>query len=111
MNTPPQTPFAQWQAMADGLSALRSVPDGTATFCHAARSYQALQAALPARFAEVLLSLLDRLESSALFTEESCSFSQTDLLDHLALWLEKAREKLVAQAPADEATGSSPPPR
>ena len=76
-----------------------------------ARATAHLQARLPARYGEVLQDLLDRLEASALFTEESCSFSQTDLLDHLALWLEKAREKLVAQAPADEATGSSPPPR
>jgi len=38
--------------------------------------------------------LLDRLESSALFTEESCSFSQTDLLDSLAMVLDKAQAQL-----------------
>jgi hypothetical protein len=42
----------------------------------------------------VLHALLDRLESSALFAEESCSFSQTDLLDSLQLWLDKAQLQL-----------------
>jgi hypothetical protein len=42
----------------------------------------------------VLLQLLDRLESSALFTEESCSFSQSDLLGSLQMWLDKARGQL-----------------
>jgi hypothetical protein len=41
--------------------------------------------------------LVDRLESSALFSEESCSFSQTDLYDSLALVLDKAEEKLAAK--------------
>ena len=111
MNTPPQTPFAQWQALFDGLAALRSLPSGTATFCHAARGYRAMYAALPPRFEPVLLGLLDRLESSALFSEESCSFSQKELLDNVALWLERARETMAAPAIRAEATGSSPPPR
>ncbi|MFS2053286.1 hypothetical protein ACEN8K_31020 [Variovorax sp. CT11-76] len=42
----------------------------------------------------MLLNLLDRLESSALFSEESCSFSQKDLLDNLSLWVDKARAQL-----------------
>lgn len=84
---------------------MRSVPGGTATFCHASRHYAELLAALPPRFGEVLLGLLDRLESSALFSEESCSFSQKDLLDNIALWLEKARQELDKNV-----TGSTPPP-
>lgn len=80
--------------MHDGLSALRSVPAGTATFCHAARNYPQLLEALPARYGEVLMGLLDRLESTALFSEESCSFSPADLLGNIALWLEKARQAL-----------------
>jgi hypothetical protein len=44
----------------------------------------------------VWLGLLDRLESSALFSEESCSFSQSALLDHLDAWLAKAQETLGA---------------
>ena len=105
MQAPPHTAASQWQALHEGLSALRSLPDGTATFCHAARHYTELLTALPPRFGEVLLGLLDRLESSALFSEESCSFSQKDLLDNIALWLEKARQELDTPA-----TGSSPPP-
>jgi hypothetical protein len=45
---------------------------------------------LPERFGEVLGGLLDRLEAGALFSEESCSFSQKDLLDNLRLWTDKA---------------------
>lgn len=62
-----------------------------------ARSATALLQALPARYGEVLLNLLDRLESSALFTEESCSFSQKDLLAHLQTWAEKAQAQLASQ--------------
>ena len=36
----------------------------------------------------------DRLESSALFSEESCSFSQKDLVDSLRMWVDKARATL-----------------
>ena len=53
---------------------------------------------LPERFAQVLHGLLDRLEASALFSEESCSFSQQDLHDSLRLWAEKAKARL--QLPA-----------
>ena len=49
---------------------------------------------LPPRYAEVLHGLLDRLESSALFAEESCSFSHTDLLDGLQTWASKAAGQL-----------------
>lgn len=56
---------------------------------------------LPPRFAEVLGGLLDRLEASALFSEESCSFSQKDLLDSLRLWLDKA-ERQVGSSVQDE---------
>lgn len=50
--------------------------------------------AVPERFHEVLGQLLDRLEASALFSEESCSFSQKDLLASLKLWADKARDAL-----------------
>ena len=51
---------------------------------------------LPDKFGTVLGDLLDRIEASALFSEESCSFSQKDLLDKLQLWADKARGKLSA---------------
>lgn len=65
-------------------------------FSSAARAQEVLLQALPARYSEVWLGLLDRLESSALFSEESCSFSQTDLFDSLSLWLDKAEQQLHA---------------
>ncbi len=59
-----------------------------------ARASSELLQALPPRYGEVLLNLLDRLESSALFSEESCSFSQKDLLDNLETWATKAPAQL-----------------
>ena len=51
---------------------------------------------LPEKFGVVLGDLLDRIEASALFSGESCSFSQQDLFDNLHLWADKARAKLSA---------------
>lgn len=65
-------------------------------FVQTARSQADLFAALPPKYEEVWLNLVDRLESSALFTEESCSFSQTDLLNNLGLVLDKAEQQLNA---------------
>jgi hypothetical protein len=78
-----------------GLDALRQGRSRAAEFSRLAREQQALLDALPPRYAEVLHGLLDRLESGALFAEESCSFSQTDLLDSLQLWLDKAAQQLA----------------
>ncbi len=58
-------------------------------FRDAARSHQP---ALPQRYHDVLERVLSQLESSALFAEESCSFSQTDLIDMLTDWLNKAAQ-------------------
>nr|WP_246316159.1 hypothetical protein [Tepidicella baoligensis] len=64
-------------------------------FVQAARQAPAaLLSQLPAAFGEVWHNLLDRLESSALFAEESCSFSQKDLIDSLQLWIDKAAQRL-----------------
>lgn len=77
------------------LAQVRREPAALGRLSDTARQAQTLLAALPPRFSEVLLNLLDRLESSALFSEESCSFSQKDLLDSLQLWTDKARERLT----------------
>ena len=82
-------------ALRDALSALRTDTSSVQAFCHTARSQQALFNALPPKFEDVWLGLVDRLESSALFSEESCSFSQTDLLDNLGLVLDKAEQQLT----------------
>lgn len=58
------------------------------------RAQARLLAALPPRYGEVLEQLLTQLESGSLFTEESCSFSQKDLLDSMGTWLEKAQATL-----------------
>lgn len=65
-----------------------------ATLGQQARDACALLQTLPPRYGEVLLNLLDRLEAGALFTEESCSFSQKDLLDNLDVWATKAQAQL-----------------
>lgn len=62
------------------------------------RAQTELLAALPPRYGEVLHSLLDRLESGALFDGESCSFSQHDLHAHLHGWLEQAERRLAGGA-------------
>jgi len=63
-------------------------------FSLTARQHSDLLTQLPPQFETVLFNLLDRLESSALFSEESCSFSQQDLLDSVQLWIDKASAKL-----------------
>jgi hypothetical protein len=88
------TAQGQLDSVQTALRQLRSGALGVAAFAQAATQQQILAAALPERFNEVLSQLLNRLESSALFTEESCSFSQQDLLDSLQLWLDKARLQL-----------------
>ena len=90
--------LAQCQKLQTALGQLRLESLDTSAFSALVQSQQALRNALPKRFEEVLIQLLNRLESSALFTEESCSFSRHDLLDSLQLWLDKAGQTLQAQA-------------
>lgn len=58
------------------------------------RQQQALLQALPPAFAPALEGILERIEAGALFTEESCSFSQSDLVAALEVWLQKANQRL-----------------
>ena len=77
--------------------ALEQLRDGslhTRDFCQQARVQDDLLSALPERYQSVWLDLIDRMESSALFTEESCSFSQSELIDSLSIWLDKAQQLL-----------------
>ena len=79
--------------------ALEQLRDGslqTRDFCQLARAQEVLLGALPERYQTVWLDLIDRMESSALFTEESCSFSQSELIDSLSIWLDKAQRLLEA---------------
>ncbi|SEL23972.1 hypothetical protein SAMN05518845_105394 [Variovorax sp. YR750] len=85
----------QLDAIAVRIAALRDGGGSITTLSNEARASTELLGALPPRYGEVLLNLLDRLESGALFSEESCSFSQKDLLDNLQVWADKARNQLV----------------
>lgn len=88
------TPESQHQDLQTALQQVSAGTLGVVAFSNLARSQQVLAQAFPERFNEVLLNLLDRLESSALFTDESCSFSHKDLLDSLQMWLDKAQLQL-----------------
>lgn len=88
------TALRQLDELQAQLHALRAQQTSNHAFSAGARGHAALLAALPPRYGEVLLALLDRLEAGALFTEESCSFSRSSLLDHLQAWVDKARSAL-----------------
>jgi len=81
--------------LEQALERVRAGRSNAAELARTARALPALREALPERFGTVLDDLLNRMESSALFSEESCSFSQGDLLDSLQLWLDKARQRLA----------------
>lgn len=64
---------------------------------------QSHEPTLPDRYLDVLERVLNQLESSALFTEESCSFSPADMAAALSDWLTRARawsEATIATAKA-----------
>ena len=94
----PEPPATQLSTLQSALESHSLGDLSAAALGEEARAQQALLAALPPRYGEVLLNLIDRLEASALFTEESCSFSRSSLLDHLQAWVDKAGASLqVAQ--------------
>lgn len=88
-HTTPPTPA--WQRLEAAFQQVRQGQMAVTTFSSACRQETSWMDALPPRYSEVLLQLLDRLESSALFSEESCSFSHKELFDSLQLWLDKAK--------------------
>ena len=92
------TPPTQLATLAQALQAFERGDHSAAALGTLARQQTTLLDALPPRYNEVLQNLLDRLESSALFTEESCSFSQKDLIDSLQMWMDKAALQLPASA-------------
>ena len=95
------SPLDQLRSTQAALHALAQ-SDGDPRLVHAlsqsTREHTELLAALPEKYTTVLHNLLDRLESSALFSEESCSFSQQDLLGNLQMWLDKAQAQLRTAA-------------
>lgn len=83
------TSLAPFSRMRESLHACER-GELSATALSAQWRAEATQCPLPERLQDILGQLLDRLEASALFSEESCSFSQKDLLASLRLWLDKA---------------------
>ncbi|WP_211470209.1 hypothetical protein [Collimonas humicola] len=86
------------QLLRTALAAKPSTPPGIAALAQTWRAQTALLSALPPRFAEVAENFLGRLEAASLFSEESCSYSQQDLLDHLGAWLDQAQLALQKSA-------------
>ena len=84
----------QLQQLKSGFTQLAQLQGNASSLGQQARAANTLLQTLPPRYGEVLLNLLDRLESSALFTEESCSFSQKDLVANLQAWADKAQAQL-----------------
>lgn len=85
----------QHEQLQSSLAQLRHGQLSIAQWSSQAQAAQELRNALPERFGAVLMELLNRLESSALFSEESCSFSQGELLQSLQMWLDKAGAALA----------------
>lgn len=86
---------SQLTTLQESLQALRKNHLSIHDFCRTWRAQSTLLATLPTRYTEVMEDLLGRLEAGSLFTEESCSFSQIDLLANLDVWLDKARQTLL----------------
>ncbi|MBC3871312.1 hypothetical protein [Undibacterium oligocarboniphilum] len=62
--------------------------------CRCWRNNDVLLTQLPPQYQAVMENILLRLESGSMFTEESCSFSQRDLITELQTWLDKAHARL-----------------
>jgi hypothetical protein len=84
-------------SLREALDQLRRRRMPVPAFCQVWRAQTALLAALPPRYGAVAEDLLGRLEAGSLFTEESCSFSQEDLLANFAAWLDKASQTLSSK--------------
>jgi hypothetical protein len=54
---------------------------------------------LPEKYGVALENFLSRVESSSLFTEESCSFSKKDLANALSIWLQKVQQYQTKEHP------------
>jgi hypothetical protein len=79
------------------LQQMQSGQIKTTEFVHQWREQNSLLSQLPEKYHQVLDDLLMRLESSQLFSGEACAFSQTDLLNNLQTWLDKAEQYLAKQ--------------
>ena len=83
------------ESLTSSFDALKKQELSLNAFIHLWRTQATSLRDLPPRYLDVLENILCRLESGSLFSEESCSFSQAELLSQLKLWLDKV---LVLQA-------------
>ena len=88
----------QLKNLGASLAQWRSGGCDAHAFVQAWRAEASVLQALPEKYTSVFNNLLLRVESSALFTEESCSFSAKDLADSLSVWLDKATATLAKEA-------------
>ena len=80
----PQQVEHQLQAWLDGTGQSAELIQACRVFCKDSQ--------LPEKYGVALENVLSRVESSSLFTEESCSFSKKDLANALRVWLEKVQQ-------------------
>jgi hypothetical protein len=80
----PQQVEHQLQAWLDGTGQSAELIQVFRVFCKDSQ--------LPEKYGAALENVLSRVESSSLFTEESCSFSKKDLANALRVWLEKVQQ-------------------
>lgn len=80
----PQQVEHQLQAWLDGTGHSAELIQAFRLFCKNSQ--------LPDKYSAALENVLSRVESSSLFTEESCSFSKKDLAIALRVWLEKVQQ-------------------
>lgn len=89
----------QLQQLRASVHALQQKEIGIMAFCGIWRAQTSLFNSLPPKYEAVAENLLVRLETGSLFAEESCSFSQDDLIGHLSVWLDKAETTLAPHKP------------
>jgi hypothetical protein len=80
----PQSAQHSLKAWLDGSGNAADLIQAFRVFCRDSQ--------LPEKYGTALENVLSRVESSSLFTEESCSFSKKDLANALSIWLEKVQQ-------------------
>lgn len=83
---------ANTETLARMRSALDQHTGGTLPAAELVKAWRAAAPALtlPPVFGQAMEELLRRLEMSAVFAQDSCSFSSTAVTDQLRRWLDKA---------------------
>jgi hypothetical protein len=88
--------LAALDALSRAATALKQGELDAKRFVQTVADSSELIAVLPPAFERVMADIVTRLEASALFGGESCSFSHNELYHALDHWLERARVRLEA---------------